>query len=187
MRYHSLINRSIEDQSLATGGFTIVELMVAMGILGVIMTVGFTGYTNSRRNARDVIRKTDLELIKQALEAYKADNNTYIVANSGWSNGGQGWFSYEDGAAYVRSVARALKEAGYALKIHTDPLPKNRFGNPDQGYMIYLCNSNNIFAISATLENPTSTDITNIQSSCNGTGANGTYDSYGKNYAVTYP
>lgn len=31
------------------GGFSLVELVVVMGIMAVIMTLGFSGYTNSRR------------------------------------------------------------------------------------------------------------------------------------------
>ena len=52
------------------------------------------------------------------------------------------------------------------------------------GYMIYLCNNGQSYALSATLEYPTANDIAFIQTTCNGVGGNGTYTVYGKNFAV---
>jgi lipopolysaccharide export system protein LptA len=51
--------------------------------------------------------------------------------------------------------------------------------------MIYLCESAQVYAISATKENPTTQDTDYIQKTCNGTGDNGTYTVYDKNYAVS--
>lgn len=56
-------------------GFTLVELLVVVGLLGILLTVGLTSYAASLKNARDARRKTDLESIKQALELYRSDNS----------------------------------------------------------------------------------------------------------------
>ncbi len=83
---------------------------------------------------------------------------------------------YEDTGAYRKAVTRGLQEEGF--------LPVSRMDDPIQnpGYMFYYCGDK--YALSATLENPTSQDIVYIQTTCNGSGGNGTYNVYGKNYAV---
>lgn len=58
-------------------GFTLVELMVVIGLLGVLSLIGMTVYTTSQQRARDARRKTDMETLRQAVELYKADNNAY--------------------------------------------------------------------------------------------------------------
>lgn len=58
-------------------GFTLVELLVVIGLLGILSAVGLASYTASMRNSRDARRKTDLETIRQALEMYKSDNGSY--------------------------------------------------------------------------------------------------------------
>ena len=68
-------------------GFTLVEILIVIGILGVLSTVGFTSYTATQKNSRDSRRKIDLETIKQALEVYKSDKGTYIYAvTDTWQN-----------------------------------------------------------------------------------------------------
>jgi hypothetical protein len=73
-----------------------------------------------------------------------------------------------------------LTDAGFfSASIVDDPDTSKR-----PSYMIYYCSSGQSYAISATLENPTANDIAHIQITCNGTGANGTYTMYGKNFAL---
>jgi general secretion pathway protein G len=64
-------------------GFTLVEILVVVGLLGLLTTVGLTSYSASIKNSRDVKRKTDLETIRQALELYKSDNSFYVNVSSG--------------------------------------------------------------------------------------------------------
>lgn len=60
-------------------GFTLIEILVVIAILGLLITVGVTSYTNTLRQSRDAKRKTDLEQIRLALELYKSDNGSYPV------------------------------------------------------------------------------------------------------------
>jgi len=64
-------------------GFTLVEILIVIGILGVLSTVGFTSYTATQKNSRDSRRKIDLEMIKQALEVYKSDKGNYPPGSVG--------------------------------------------------------------------------------------------------------
>lgn len=58
-------------------GFTLIELIVVIAILGILLTAGFASYTNTRRTSRDARRKVDLEQIRSALELYRSDNFDY--------------------------------------------------------------------------------------------------------------
>jgi prepilin-type N-terminal cleavage/methylation domain-containing protein len=160
-------------------GFTLIELMVVISIIGVLATVVMGNLNDARSKARDTNRKMTLNRIQIALELYHNKYNTYQVAGSGWMNGGNGWLAYEDGGAYTVAVTRALYNEGFL----SQPIAEDPIQRP--GYMIYLCGPHN-YAISATLENPSPADIAFIQTTCNGTGGNGTYPRYGKNYALDY-
>lgn len=58
-------------------GFSLVELVLVIGLLGIFAVGGFGAYSNSQRNVRDTKRKADLESIKQALEQYKTAFGQY--------------------------------------------------------------------------------------------------------------
>lgn len=53
---------------LLTKGFTLVELLVVVAIIGVLTTVGFVSYQNIRNKAQDTKKKQDLDAIKKAYE-----------------------------------------------------------------------------------------------------------------------
>lgn len=63
--------------SKKTTGFTLIELLVAISLIGVLATIGITGYQAISRGGRDALRKTDLEKLRSALESYKSEANVY--------------------------------------------------------------------------------------------------------------
>lgn len=58
-------------------GFTLVELLVVISIIGILVTVSIFGLAGARESSRDARRKADLELVRSGLEIYKADCGTY--------------------------------------------------------------------------------------------------------------
>lgn len=62
-------------------GFTIIELLVSITIIGLITSIGATGFQAITRNGRDALRKTDLEKLRSALEIYKSDYGIYPPAS----------------------------------------------------------------------------------------------------------
>lgn len=70
-------------------GFTLVELLVVVFIIGILATVVTVSSTASRAQARDTQRKSDLSNVAAALEIYRATNKRYpdIQSRSGsWAN-----------------------------------------------------------------------------------------------------
>lgn len=60
-----------------SGGFTLIEILVAVSIISILMAVATVSYINVQRKSRDIRRKTDLEKVRQALEVFYADNGAY--------------------------------------------------------------------------------------------------------------
>ncbi len=54
-------------------GFTLIELLIVIALIGIIGSIGFYGYQSSQQKARDAQRKSDLQMVKRALESAKND------------------------------------------------------------------------------------------------------------------
>ncbi len=64
-------------------GFTLVELLVVMAILGILAVVSLANFRTSQMKGRDAQRKSDLRQIANALEAYMSDHGGYPSAGTG--------------------------------------------------------------------------------------------------------
>ena len=54
-------------------GFTLVELMIVMLIIGVLAAIAIPSYTSSLKNAKEAVLKEDLHVLRQAIDAYTND------------------------------------------------------------------------------------------------------------------
>jgi hypothetical protein len=125
---------------------------------------------------RDAKRKTDLQMLSQAMENHYKKTGSYLISNAGWNGVGTGWVTYEFSDNYTRSLARALYEEG--------SIAVNLTSRSSPNYMLYVCNNGQEYALSATLDQPTATELEILKNSCNGSGNNGTASVYGKNYGL---
>lgn len=64
-------------------GFTLIELMVVIAIIGMLSSVVLASLSSAREKAASVRRISDLKTIQTALELYHSTNNRY--PNLGWS------------------------------------------------------------------------------------------------------
>lgn len=75
--------------------FTLLELLVVIGIIGVMMALATVAYSTTQRSGRDSRRKQDLIAIQNALEQYYSANG----------------FAYPDGSCNAAEVKAYLKSA----------------------------------------------------------------------------
>lgn len=58
-------------------GFTFIELLVVITIIGVVFAAGVVSYTTISKNSRNARRGADLEAIRQALEMCRSIDGSY--------------------------------------------------------------------------------------------------------------
>jgi general secretion pathway protein G len=54
-------------------GFTLVELMIVMLIIGVLAAIAIPSYLQSLTHAKEAVLKEDLHVLRQAIDAYTND------------------------------------------------------------------------------------------------------------------
>jgi general secretion pathway protein G len=105
------------SQRRRQGGFTLVEIMVVVviiGILGMLVVPKLLGRTGE---ARVTAARTDIATLMQALKLYKLDNQRYPTTEQGLT-------------ALVQKptagpAANGWKEGGYVEKLPKDPWGNN--------------------------------------------------------------
>lgn len=60
-------------------GFTIVELLIVIVVIGILAALVLNTFGNIQARARDTERKTDVNGIHSQLEVYHADNGYYPI------------------------------------------------------------------------------------------------------------
>ncbi|MGD0860558.1 MAG: prepilin-type N-terminal cleavage/methylation domain-containing protein [Terracidiphilus sp.] len=54
-------------------GFTLIELMIVMAIIGVLVVVAVPSYIGALRHAREAVLKEDLQVLRTAIDSYTMD------------------------------------------------------------------------------------------------------------------
>lgn len=59
-------------------GFTLVEILVVISVIGILATIVLIGLRAARGKAQDVQRKSDMTSIDRAIKSYAIDNNDQV-------------------------------------------------------------------------------------------------------------
>lgn len=65
-------------------GFTVVELLVSISIIGILSTIVFASFSQAQKKARITKRVSDLKQMQVALAYYYAVNKSYPNSNGVW-------------------------------------------------------------------------------------------------------
>lgn len=64
--------------------FTLLEMLVVIGIIAILVSLGAVSYSTAQKKARDAKRKTDLSIIRNAMEqCYSINNYQYVTLPAG--------------------------------------------------------------------------------------------------------
>jgi len=187
-----------------TEGFTIVELILVIVIIGVLVTIVILAYPGYQQRARDSERQSDMRQLSAALSAYALQKNNYVGSASGCgvSGNGNGWINAgpSDLAIYTRPIVSCLQDANVlAAGVFMDPLgciydSGGKCGiyrtTPAQAYMKATCtkNSNSVTYVFTHLEGSPRKD-SEVDALCDSGSVSGfdtTGQLWGTNYGMNY-
>lgn len=61
----------------AAGGFSLLELIVVMAVLGILVVFALPAYQDATLRAKEAVLKEDLQRMREALEQYLTDQGVY--------------------------------------------------------------------------------------------------------------
>ncbi|NCN53127.1 prepilin-type N-terminal cleavage/methylation domain-containing protein [Candidatus Wolfebacteria bacterium] len=102
-------------------GFTFIELLISISIIGILSSVVLIGLGGFRERGQDTRRISDLHQVQNALELYYFKNAAY-PPSSDWA-----------------TLQSNLENAGIGVKkVSNDPLPGENYsyGSDGQGYVL---------------------------------------------------
>lgn len=159
---------------MRTRGFTIVELLIVIVVIGILAAITIVAYNGIQARANDSRMKSIANQIEKGLLLWNADSNA--APKGGWSStiafdgtncsDGTGGWLYT--GAYVCALEDLLRSKNYipAGLITGAPINKG-YSNPTNGrfsFMFYPCSGQNRFALYWYLESPSADDTANLTS-----------------------
>ena len=112
----------------APKGFTIVEMLIVVVVIGILAGITGVAYGSVQLRAKDTRRQSDAHTITTALELYKMNNNAYPAptsVNGSWED------SYEDGGE------GAFMEYLQTSNVTSRPVPVDPINTSSQSYAYY--------------------------------------------------
>ncbi len=117
-------------------GYTIIELLVVIGVIAVLSSIVVVSFNSSRIKSRDTKRVVDIKNIQTALELYYYRNKSYPNAIT------PGQAFAENGVTYMSSIP-------------LNPSPRNDGNCPNSDYAYTALNSNQSYTINFCLKQST--------------------------------
>jgi general secretion pathway protein G len=65
----------MHKRRLQSAGFTLIELMIVMAIIGILATLAIPSYVTAIKHAREAVLKEDLHIMRTAIDSYTMDKN----------------------------------------------------------------------------------------------------------------
>ena len=95
-------------------GFTLIEIMVVVAIIGILASIAVPSYTNYVKQGKAAEATANLASLRIQLEQYYQDNRTYVGGLCAPANGAK-YFDYDCSVA-PSAVAYTLRARGKAAE-----------------------------------------------------------------------
>jgi len=115
---HHIQLKSSVKSSLSQKGFTLVELMIVVAIIGILAAIALPNYTDYVQRGKAAEATSNLANLRVQMEQYYQDNRTYVGGNCTPAAGAAKYFTY---ACPVQTATTyTLAAAGVAAEGMTD-------------------------------------------------------------------
>jgi len=112
--------------------FTLIEILIAIAIIGVILSISLISFSNVRQKSRDAERISDIQLLQKSLEDYYRNEGSYPAT-----------------LTPGQSLVGASSSSTYMQLIPQNPSPRDDGACPDNDYV--YTNENGSYTISFCL------------------------------------
>lgn len=123
-------------------GFTLVELLITIGIIGILATVTAVSIGNARSKARDSKRLTEIKQIQNALTLYQNENQTFPNSDGNTLTLGNDANEYALLCNTASGFQKTKQDCGDA-QVFIGVMPGDPLGNDPYLYQ-YKSDSNNL-------------------------------------------
>ena len=137
----------------AKKGFTLIELIIVIAIIGILTALIMPNFMAGRIRARDSAKKADLRSLKQALQMYYNDYQTYPASFNGLYIMGCG----VDGTSSCNSKTFKTEPPNQVIYMKTIPGTEMRYHKDA---------SSDSYILQIELENESDEDIATSRSNC---------------------
>jgi general secretion pathway protein G len=86
-------------------GFSLVEILIVLGLMGILATVVLMNFGNSDRGTKEQTLKSNLTVVRQALDVYKSDHGWYPCDPADWNSAG-------NAANFIRQMTEYTSATG---------------------------------------------------------------------------
>lgn len=100
-------------------GFTIVELLIVIVIIGILAAITAVAYNGVQERARDARRLTDMKTIQGLLELYKSDHGSYPPVTAANTDSTSGWEQSNITGSFLNPLA---SDGNISGKLPVDPI-----------------------------------------------------------------
>lgn len=122
-------------------GFTIVELLIVIVVIGILAAITIVAFNGVQQRARDTIRIDDLRTIQKIVELYNAEKGSYPLPSNGSMSWSGNCTTFGSQTNYIAGIS------AYASKLPLDPKWKNTdnkcylYRSDGTDYMILVWNA----------------------------------------------
>lgn len=80
---HALGDTQTRTRTRSTQGFTLIEMLIVVGLIGILASISYGAYTNYVRDSFRAEAQSTLLQFQQAMERFYTENNTYAGSHTG--------------------------------------------------------------------------------------------------------